>query len=333
MQQLIFAVILSFVISLAVGELVLPLLRRMKLGQFVRDDGPQSHLKKQGTPTMGGVIMIVGVVITSLALAKGDQQMLVVAVLSVVCYGIVGFLDDFIKTVKKRSLGLKPYQKALAQLGFAVAIAIYAYQNPEIGSAIRLPFTDIDWNMGWLFIPFVIIAVLGTVNGCNLTDGLDGLNSSVTLIFSAGFSVIYYVLSQQAADNGQALLAGDYRNMMVFCAAVAGACLAFLHFNAHPAKVFMGDTGSLALGGAVVYMAVAAKMPLWLLFMGGIYLASCVSVILQVGSYRLRHGKRIFKMAPLHHHFELCGYPETKVVSMYMIAATVLCLIGLLAVR
>lgn len=332
MHNLIYAILLSFVVSLLLGPVVIPMLRRLKFGQMVRDDGPQTHLSKAGTPTMGGVIILLAIVLTCLALFNGPVEYLLLAVLITLGYGLVGFLDDFIKVIRKRSMGLKAYQKIIGQLGLAIVVALYAYNDPGIGSKLIIPFTGgAEWDMGVWFIPFTVFVVISVVNGVNLTDGLDGLASGVTLLNTLTLGILYVLFMGTANARGQTLLAGNYGSMLVFAGAVTGACLGFLRFNTYPARVFMGDTGALALGGAVAVLAIMLRVTLLIPVMGLMFVLSDLSVVLQVGSYKLRK-KRVFRMAPLHHHYELKGNPETKVVSMYMLVTTVTCLIALLGV-
>ncbi len=330
MQQLILAALLGMSVTLVLGPLVIPMLKRLKFGQTEREDGPQSHLVKSGTPTMGGMMMLAGILVGTLSFTGGSMEFVLPALFVVFAFGLVGFLDDFIKVRRKRSLGLKAYQKIIGQFGIAFIVALYAYNNPYIGSKILLPFSSLEWDLGIYYIPFVMFVMIGVVNSVNLTDGLDGLASGVTLIYAAAMVVIFAFMSVAAEDLGQVYYGANLMGMAVFSAAVAGACLGFLRNNSYPAKVFMGDTGSLALGGAVGMMAVFSRAVLLLPIMGGCFVASAVSVILQVGSYKLRK-KRVFRMAPLHHHFELMGVPETKIVAMYMIVTVVLCLVCLLA--
>ncbi|MFZ5975481.1 MAG: phospho-N-acetylmuramoyl-pentapeptide-transferase [Bacillota bacterium] len=332
MHNLIYAILLSFAVSLLLGPVVIPMLRRLKFGQMVRDDGPQTHLSKAGTPTMGGVIILLAIVLTCLVLFNGPVEYLLLAVLITLGYGLVGFLDDFIKVIRKRSMGLKAYQKIIGQLGLAIVVALYAYNDPGIGSKLIIPFTGgAEWDMGVWFIPFTVFVVISVVNGVNLTDGLDGLASGVTLLNTFTLGILYVLFMGTANAQGQTLLAGNYGNMLVFAGAVTGACLGFLRFNTYPARVFMGDTGALALGGAVAVLAIMLRVTLLIPVMGLMFVLSDLSVVLQVGSYKLRK-KRVFRMAPLHHHYELKGNPETKVVSMYMLVTTVTCLIALLGV-
>lgn len=316
-KELTYTAMIGFLIVIILGPIFIPMLARFKFGQTIRDEGPQSHLAKNGTPTMGGIMMIVAILITGLTRANISQS-LIVGLICIVGFGFVGFLDDFIKIKMKRSLGLKAYQKIILQFALALYIAYYQYSASPSATQLMIPFTDHIINLGILYIPFMMIFIIGTVNAVNLTDGLDGLASGVTLIVSCFFMIF----AVSIANSDVAILA----------AATAGACLGFLAFNSYPAKVFMGDTGSMALGGAVVAFATLTNSPLLIIIVGFIYLAEALSVMLQVSYFKLTHGKRIFKMAPLHHHFEQCGWPETRVVFIFWIATVVLCWIGVLAV-
>ena len=301
-RELTFTAMIGFLIVIILGPIFIPMLARFKFGQTVRDEGPQSHLAKNGTPTMGGVMMIVAILITGLTRATISKG-LIVGLICIVGFGFVGFLDDFIKIKMKRSLGLKAYQKIILQFALALYIAYYQYSASP--SATQL------------VIPFMMIFIIGTVNAVNLTDGLDGLASGVTLIVSC-----FFVLFAVSISNS---------DVAILAAATAGACLGFLGFNAYPARIFMGDTGSMALGGAVVAFAILTNSVLLIPLVGGIYFAEAISVILQVASFKLT-GKRIFKMAPIHHHFEQCGWPETKVVFTFWIVTIVLAWIGIIAI-
>lgn len=315
--ELTYTAMFGFLIVMILGPIFIPMLARFKFGQTVRDEGPQSHLAKNGTPTMGGVMMIIAILITGLTRAKISSD-LVAGLICIVGFGFVGFLDDFIKIKMKRSLGLKAYQKIILQFALALYIAYYQYSTSPSATQLVVPFTDYIINLGILYIPFMMIFIIGTVNAVNLTDGLDGLASGVTLIVSSFFMI----LAVSMANSDVAILAS----------ATVGACLGFLVFNSYPAKVFMGDTGSMALGGAVVAFATLTNTPLLIIIVGFIYLAEALSVMIQVTYFKLTHGKRIFKMAPLHHHFEQCGWPETRVVFIFWITTVVLCWIGVLAV-
>ena len=316
-RELTFTAMIGFLIVIILGPIFIPMLARFKFGQTVRDEGPQSHLAKNGTPTMGGVMMIVAILITGLTRATISKG-LIVGLICIVGFGFVGFLDDFIKIKMKRSLGLKAYQKIILQFALALYIAYYQYSASPSATQLVIPFTNHIINLGIWYIPFMMIFIIGTVNAVNLTDGLDGLASGVTLIVSC-----FFVLFAVSISNS---------DVAILAAATAGACLGFLGFNSYPAKVFMGDTGSMALGGAVVAFATLTNSPLIIIIVGFIYLAEALSVMIQVTYFKLTNGKRIFKMAPLHHHFEQCGWPETIVVFIFWIATVVLCWIGVLAV-
>lgn len=316
-RELTFTAMIGFLIVIILGPIFIPMLARFKFGQTVRDEGPQSHLAKNGTPTMGGVMMIVAILITGLTRATISKG-LIVGLICIVGFGFVGFLDDFIKIKMKRSLGLKAYQKIILQFALALYIAYYQYSASPSATQLVIPFTNHIINLGIWYIPFMMIFIIGTVNAVNLTDGLDGLASGVTLIVSC-----FFVLFAVSISNS---------DVAILAAATAGACLGFLGFNSYPAKVFMGDTGSMALGGAVVAFATLTNSPLIIIIVGFIYLAEALSVMIQVTYFKLTNGKRIFKMAPLHHHFEQCGWPETRVVFVFWIATVVLCWIGVLAV-
>lgn len=331
MDNIIYAVLVSFFVALAAGYVGVPLLKRLKAGQQVRDDGPKTHLSKAGTPTMGGLIMWTGLIAATLSFSRGDFQFVWMALGATLGYGLIGLMDDMIIVLKKRSLGLKAYQKIIAQIGIALIVAFFAYNNPLIGSKLIVPFGGgFEWDLGGWYVPFTVFVIVSMVNGVNLTDGLDGLASGVTMINALTYTIILLTF-YQTQKEGLPLLAAGTNNMMVFSAALMGACLAFLRFNAYPAKVFMGDTGSLALGAALSVIGIVSRLQLLLAVTGIMYAASAISVVLQVGSYKLRK-KRIFKMAPLHHHFELKGVPETKVVAMYMVVTAVFCLFAILSV-
>lgn len=317
MQITIYATIVSFLIVLLLGPVVIPALKRFKFGQNIRDDGPKSHLKKAGTPTMGGVIFIISIIITVIVVAPKMTGPLWVALITTVGYGIIGLLDDSLKIIRKRNLGLRAYQKLIGQIAFAFILSYYAYMNKNIGSVVHIPFTNNMIDFGVWYIPFMMFVIVGVTNSVNLTDGLDGLASGVTLIVSVFFAVVTYGL-------------GD-RDLSIFCGALAGSLLGFLKYNSYPAQVFMGDTGSLALGGAISALAVLLRMPFILVIVGGIYVAETLSDIIQVISFKAT-GKRVFKMAPLHHHFEQEGWHETKVVAWFCIFTAILCLIGFLAI-
>lgn len=316
MRLMIYSVLLAFVVSLLQGPVLIPLLHRFKFGQNIRNEGPESHKKKSGTPTMGGIIFIISSIITVFIILKNPNFETKLVMFAFVGFGVIGLIDDLLKILHKENEGLKAREKMLLLLIVSSIIAFYAYNDPKIGSNIIIPFFHKTWNLGVLYIPFIIFYFAATTNAVNLTDGLDGLATSVTLLVMTFFAVISYAT-------------GHY-NLSIFCASVGGGLLGFLRYNAHPAQIFMGDTGSLALGGAVGAVAMILKLPLIVIIVGGIYVAEAVSVILQVTSFKL-FGKRIFKMSPIHHHYELSGWHETKVVSVFSIITVILCLIGFLS--
>ncbi len=310
-------VIVSFAISAAAGPVVIPVLRKMKVGQTVRDDGPQTHLKKNGTPTMGGLIFLLSVVVTSLFYVK-DYPKIIPILFVTVGFGIVGFLDDYIKVVLRRSEGLTPGQKMAGQILVTAVFAWYMVSYSDVGLEMLIPFSGgVYLNLGFLSVPLLFAAVIGTVNGTNFTDGLDGLASSVTIMVAVFFTVV-------AIGTGSGI-------SPVTCA-VTGGLLGFLLFNVYPASVFMGDTGSLALGGFVASTAYMLRLPLFILIVGLIYVVEVLSVMIQVTYFKATHGKRFFKMAPIHHHFEKCGWSETRVVAVFSIVTALCCLIALAAV-
>lgn len=314
----IYAILIAFIMNIFLCPTIIPFLTRLKFGQNVRDDGPQSHLVKSGTPTMGGIMILISLVISSLFFLKGNKDGIAVLFVTI-GYGIIGFIDDYIKVVKKRSLGLRAYQKIIGQLIITGVFLYYLYSFSNIGTEIYIPFTNSKTlELGILFIPFFFIVMVGTVNSVNLTDGLDGLASGVTVL------VVTFFLFNALAIN---------RGLLPITGAAVGALLGFLLFNTHPAKVFMGDTGSLALGGLVASIAIIMKMPLFIIIVGIIYVLEAVSVILQVGYFKITKGKRLFKMAPIHHHFEQCGWKEVKVVTVFYIITAIACLIGFLATK
>lgn len=310
-------VIIAFGISVILGPIVIPFLRKLKVGQTVRDEGPQSHLKKSGTPTMGGILFLASVVITSLFYMKEYPKILPILFLTL-GFGLIGFLDDYIKVVLKRSMGLKPWQKMLGQIVVTAVFAFYMLQYTDIGLAMKIPFLPGKYlDFGIWNIPLMFIVILATVNGTNFTDGLDGLASSVTIMVATFFTVVAI---------------GTQSGIEPVTCAVVGALLGFLLFNVYPASVFMGDTGSLALGGFVAATAYMLQMPLFILIVGLIYAVEILSVVIQVTYFKATGGKRIFKMAPIHHHFELCGWSETKVVAVFSIVTAILCLVALMGI-
>ena len=314
--DIVIPVLIAFAVSVVLGPVVIPFLRRLKMGQTERVEGVQSHLKKAGTPTMGGVIFLIATVVTCLFYIKDYPKIIPVLFLTL-GFGIIGFLDDYLKVVLKRSDGLLPWQKFLLQVVVTGIFAFYIVNYTDISLTMRIPFWSGHYlNAGWLVVPILFFAVIGTVNGVNFTDGLDGLASSVTLIVAVFFTVMSLGLKSGIEP--------------ITCA-VVGGLMGFLLFNVYPAKVFMGDTGSLALGGFVAGAAYMMQMPLFLLIVGLIYVVEVLSVMIQVTYFKATHGKRFFKMAPIHHHFELCGWSETRIVAVFSVITAILCLIALLA--
>ena len=289
--KIVMAIVISFIVASILGPIIIPLLHKLKFGQNIRQEGPKSHLKKAGTPTIGGLIFIFATIITMFIMVGNPTDEAMIALYSFVGFGFVGFLDDLLKIIKKKNEGLTSGQKMILLLIVSGFLTWYAYKY--IGTSINIPFLNGQINFGLFYIPFVMFYFAGVTNAVNLTDGLDGLATSVTVLVTTFLGIISYNLG--------------HISLAIFCVALAGALLAFLRFNAFPARVFMGDTGSLALGGAVAMVALILKMPLILVLIGIIYVIETLSVILQVASFKLT-GKRIFKMAPIHHHFEQLGW-------------------------
>lgn len=341
MQRMIFALILSAVLVLLSGPKVIPVLRKMKFGQTIYDLGPQSHKQKQGTPTMGGLMMagavLVAVVVCQMLNPNGGWAytlaLLAISMLSMA----VGFADDYIKVVKKRSLGLTPWQKIAGQVITAVGFAAFCYFHPQVGSKVIIPFANIEWDLGIFYIPLLSLTIIFIVNSANLQDGLDGLLSGVAAMGSLAWSLmaIFFALAVAAT---QPAYGANLQSIAVFGMAVMGACIGFLRFNHHPATVFMGDTGSMFIGGATVGMAMLLRQPFLLLLIAFTMVMSSVSVIIQRYYFKATRKifgepRRLFKMTPIHHHFELCGMTENKIVIMYVIVTAILSLIALLSVQ
>ncbi|WII39341.1 phospho-N-acetylmuramoyl-pentapeptide-transferase [Paenibacillus thiaminolyticus] len=302
----------SFILAVILGPLTIPLLRRLKFGQQVRDDGPQGHLKKAGTPTMGGAIILLAFTLSFLKFSVTDIDFYVLLI-ATLGFGLIGFLDDYIKIVFKRSLGLTARQKLIGQLACSAVICVLLWQSNH-STVLAVPGTSWGLDLGWFYYPFIILMMLAISNAVNFTDGLDGLLSGTSAIALAAFALIAMQLSEIAAA--------------VCAAAMIGAVLGFLVFNAHPAKVFMGDTGSLGIGGAIGAIAILTKTELLFLVIGGIFVIEMLSVVIQVVSFKTR-GKRVFKMSPIHHHFELSGWSEWRVVITFWLAGIVLAGLGL----
>lgn len=318
-QKIIFPVLIAFAITAILGPVVIPVLRRLKIGQTEREE-LKSHLKKAGTPTMGGLMILAGIIVTCLIYMK-DYPKIIPILFVTMGFGIIGFLDDYLKVVLRRSDGLLPWQKMLGQIVVTAVFIFYMIKYSDISLKMLVPFTGgfengIYLDLGWLAIPVMFLAIIGTVNGANFTDGLDGLASSVTVLIATFFTVVAI---------------GTNSGIEPITCAVVGALLGFLLFNVYPASVFMGDTGSLALGGFVAATAYMMQMPIFILIVALIYWVELLSVMIQVTYFKKTGGKRIFRMAPIHHHFELGGWSETRVVAVFSIVTALLCLIGLLA--
>lgn len=326
-ERLVLAAGVPFIITLVLGPFLIPVLRILKFGQSIREDGPQRHLQKAGTPTMGGIIFLVGIIAGAFIMAEKPTSLeMVTLVGTTLSFALIGFIDDFIKVVMRRNLGLRAYQKLIGQCAAALLLSVVAVRALGRGTDIIIPFTGIHWELGWFYYPLAVFLIVGITNAVNLTDGLDGLAAGSTAIAGGGYILIALLASAQG--GGVAVLAHD-TDLAVFAAALVGGCLGFLRFNTYPARVFMGDTGSLALGGALVSLAVLTKSELVLLIVGGVYVVEALSVIIQVVSFQTR-GKRIFRMSPIHHHFELGGWSEWKVVLIFWLAALGCSLLGVI---
>ena len=312
--EVVIPVMIAFAISAILGPIVIPFLRKLKIGQTERKE-LESHQKKMGTPTMGGIIILASIILTSLFYIK-DQPKIIPILFMTVGFGAIGFLDDYLKVVLRRSDGLLAWQKMILQIIVTTVFVVYMLNYTDVSLTMLLPFSGGKyWNIGWVAVPLMYFVVIGTVNGVNFTDGLDGLASSVTIMVATFFSVVAI---------------GTNAGVSAITCAVVGALLGFLLFNVYPASVFMGDTGSLALGGFVAATAYMMQMPLFILLVGFIYLVEVLSVIIQVTYFKKTGGKRIFRMAPIHHHFELGGWSETRVVAVFSIVTAILCLVALI---
>ncbi|REJ35573.1 MAG: phospho-N-acetylmuramoyl-pentapeptide-transferase [Bacillota bacterium] len=317
MTTIIYPAAFAFAVAVILGPATIGWLQRLRVGQFVRQDGPKTHLKKAGTPTMGGVLIIAGVVAATAAFAP-DPAALWPLLLALVGYGAVGFVDDLSKLLARRSLGLKARQKLVLQFGLALVVAWAALSR--VGPHLRVPFMEGLWTVPeWLYLLLAVGTLVGTANAVNITDGLDGLAAGSTAVAAITMGVVAYVLG--------------YADVAVFAAAMGGACLGFAWFNAHPAQVIMGDTGALALGGALGAVALFTGTPLFLVIVGGLFVVETLSVIIQVIYFRLTGGRRIFRMSPLHHHFEISGWAEPQVVTRFWLVCLAFAAAGLLGLR
>ena len=319
MWYFILPMLIAFSVTAILGPVVIPWLTKLKFGQEILEIGPNWHKNKAGTPTMGGMMFIIGVLVTVIAalFANFDIRLLMMLLIAT-GFGLIGFVDDYVKVALKRNLGLTAKQKFLLQAILSVIYILVLKETGNLNTQIIIPFVKtpliLPW---WLYIVFILFVVTGTVNAVNLTDGIDGLATSITVVVALFFAVAASIFKGTAET--------------IFAMALLGGCLGFLMFNKHPAKVFMGDTGSLFLGGAISVMAVGLGMPLILIICGFVYLFETLSVIMQVASFKLT-GKRIFKMSPIHHHFEMCGWREVKIVSVFTLVTVALCIISLLAI-
>ena len=337
MQQIIWPVLIAFLAVMVMGPIGIPLLKKLKYGQTIYELGPQSHLAKQGVPTMGGVIIAAAVLVVSLAFSRGRSWGFVLYILlSGLLHGAIGFTDDYIKVAKKRSLGLTPKQKIMMQIVSGLILTLWAYFDPQIGAKVVVPYWNVEWNLGLFYIPLMILMFVFMINSANLLDGLDGLCASCSTVGLATFSLICFAMAAGAshipAPEGvdPAAYSENLRNAAVICGAGAGACLGFLRFNTNPAKVIMGDTGSMFLGGMFVGVAMVTRLQLLLIPVCAAMIVSSLSVIMQVMYCNMSGGKRLFKMSPLHHHFELCGMKEPRIVAMYTLFSVVMCLLAML---
>ncbi|WP_068774427.1 phospho-N-acetylmuramoyl-pentapeptide-transferase [Paenibacillus sp. FJAT-26967] len=312
LKVILFTMGVAFLLALISGPLFIPLLRRLKFGQQIRTEGPQSHQKKQGTPTMGGIIILIALTIAALRFSDSNTELWILLIASL-GYGLVGFLDDYIKIAFKRSLGLNAKQKLIGQLVVSAVICVLLVTSGH-STELFVPGFDVSFDTGWLYFPLMTILMLGASNAVNFTDGLDGLLAGTSAIAFGAFTII-------AMNNTQPEAA-------IFSAAMVGAVLGFLVFNAHPAKVFMGDAGSLGIGGGLVAVAILTKAELLLAIIGGVFLIEILSVVIQVISFKTT-GKRIFRMSPIHHHFELVGWSEWRVVTTFWATGLVLAAVGL----
>lgn len=318
MSFLVYSVIIifAFLMVVVITPVVIPLLHKLKFGQVVRSEGPKSHLKKMGTPTMGGVIFLVTMALVAFLYAKINFR-IIALILVTLLFGLIGFIDDFIKIIKKRKDGLYPMQKMFGLILVATAFSFYAKEY--IGTEIMIPFIDSTVNLGYLYIPFAILVLISATNAVNITDGLDGLAAGISIIVITFFMLVTRKIA-------------DYEYVSIFSAIMVGCLLGFLMYNKNPAKIFMGDTGSLALGGAIGGISLCMKNPLILIIVCGVCVIETLSVAIQVLSFKFR-GKRVFKMAPIHHHFELSGFSERKVVAIFWGVSVILCVVGYFSIR
>lgn len=316
-SSMFLTILISFAVTAILSPFFIPFLHRLKYGQSIRDEGPKSHQKKSGTPTMGGIVIIIGLLVGTLIMTFIYEVFSIstfIVLFTTLGYGLIGFLDDYIKVVKKRNLGLTSLQKIIGQLLIAIVFFIF-YKQANLPTDIAIPGTNIQFELSWLYFVLIIFMLVGASNAVNLTDGLDGLVAGTGSIAFGAFGVI--------------AIFQENTTVAIFCFAVVGALLGFLIFNANPAKVFMGDTGSLALGAALAAIAILLKVELLLIVIGGVFVIETLSVIIQVTYFKMTGGKRVFKMAPLHHHYELSGWSEWKVVITFWVVGVLFALLGI----
>ena len=326
MDKIFLSILIGFVISTLISPLTIKFMRKLKANQTIYEF-VDMHSKKAGTPTMGGVIFLLGTIFTYFCLQNGANQLALVSLVCFFAFALIGFLDDFLKIKLKRNLGLKAYQKIIGQVAISIIISVFAYLNSNIGSAIYLPFSSQIIDLGWFYIPFCIFVFLATTNAVNLTDGLDGLAGGVSAAFFAGFVGVEFVLLKTLPIFDGSLIA-EYNNVLILGGAVIGSLLAYLICNSHPATIFMGDTGSLALGGLISAMCIVTKQVLLIPILGIMFVVSVTSVIIQVLHFK-RTKKRIFLMAPFHHHLEKKGMYETKIVTIYVIVTSIISILSI----
>ncbi|MBW1696000.1 MAG: phospho-N-acetylmuramoyl-pentapeptide-transferase [Deltaproteobacteria bacterium] len=327
----IYASLTAFLICVLLGPWVIRKLTALQIGQYVRDDGPRSHLQKAGTPTMGGALILFAVVVSTVLWTILTNAYVWIALFVTVGYGFIGFIDDYLMQIKKRSKGLTVRKKLLMQFAFAIVTGLLVFVRPDFDTHVTIPFfKKISPDLGWGYVLFAALVIVGTSNAVNLTDGLDGLAIGPAIIVAATYMVFAYVAGHvKIADYLQINYVAGSGEIAVFCGAIAGAGFGFLWFNTYPAQVFMGDIGSLSLGGALGTVAVITKQEILLLVVGGLFVVEALSVIFQVGFFKMTNGRRIFRMAPLHHHFELKGWAEPKVIVRFWIISIILALISM----
>lgn len=327
----IYASLTAFLICFFLGPWVIRKLSYMQIGQYVRDDGPQTHLKKAGTPTMGGTLIIFSITVSTLLWANLTNYFVWIVLLVTVGYGGIGFIDDYLMQIKKQSKGLTVRNKLLLQAILALITGILVYVSPDFSTRITIPFfKNISPDLGWGYVLFAALVIIGTSNAVNITDGLDGLAIGPFIIASATYMVFAYVAGHvKIANYLQINYVAGSGEIAIFCGAMAGSGLGFLWFNSYPAQIFMGDVGSLSLGAAIGTVAVITKQEILLALVGGLFVIETLSVIFQVGFFKMTNGRRIFRMAPLHHHFELKGWSEPKVIVRFWIIAIALALISM----